>query len=371
MNDKQNNEEEMKYSDEEQEYSTEIPKEERFIHTQPYDKSVSDLVSMMNRRDISLDPDYQRNYIWTNKKASLLIESILLSVPIPVVYVAEEEDGSWTVIDGLQRLYSIKRFANNEFKLTGMEVLREINGSQFSGLNPKATRIFNNGIIRIIVLLQDSHPEIKYDIFLRLNRGAVSLNEQELRNCLYRGKFNDMLKEIRKYPLYLKCLRFASPHKRFIDAELALRFFALSENYDEKNKKVKTYQNSMRAFLNSYISSKAKITNAELEVYEKKFKETIGKVYKVFGKNAFRRVDEFGDFEYIMNRALMDVVMLSFECIEEDKLIRNKKRIINLYKRLPNKDEDFFESITYGTNDTAKLEYRINTWLEKISEIVS
>ena len=69
------------------------------------------------RKDINLDPDYQRNYIWTNKKASLLIESILLSVPIPVVYVAEEEDGRWTVIDGLQRLNSIKRFANNEFRI--------------------------------------------------------------------------------------------------------------------------------------------------------------------------------------------------------------------------------------------------------------
>lgn len=371
MNDKQNDEKEMEYSDEEQEYSTEIPKDERFIHTQPYDKSVSDLVSMMNKRDINLDPDYQRNYIWTTKKASLLIESILLSVPIPVVYVAEEEDGRWTVIDGLQRLNSIKRFANNEFKLTGMEVLKELNGRQFSTLNPKATRIFNNGIIRIIVLLQDSHPEIKYDIFLRLNRGAVSLNEQELRNCLYRGKFNDMLKEIRKYPTYLKCLRFSSPHKRFVDAELALRFFALSENYDGKKKKIENYRNTMRAFLNTYMNSKDKIKNAELKVYENKFKETVDKVYKVFGEKAFRRVDDEGKFENIMNRALMDAVMLSFERIAEDKLIKNKKEIINLYRRLPGEDDYFSECITYATNDTTKLEYRINTWIEKLSKIVS
>ena len=95
-------EEEMIYSDEEKEYINEIPKEERYIHTQPYDKSVSDLVSMMRDGDIILDPEYQRNYIWDNKKASLLIESILLSVPIPVIYVSEEEEGHWSVIDGLQ-----------------------------------------------------------------------------------------------------------------------------------------------------------------------------------------------------------------------------------------------------------------------------
>lgn len=365
------NKKEEEYSDQEAENVAEIPKEKRFIHTQPYDKSVSDLISMMRRKDITFDPDYQRNYIWNNKKASLLIESILLSVPIPVIYVAEEEDGHWAVIDGLQRLYSIKRFADNEFRLIGLEVLQELNGTQYSKLNTKALRILRNGVIRIIVVLQDSNPEIKYDIFLRLNRGAVNLNEQELRNCLYRGKFNDMLKEIRAYPQFLECLGYSSPHKRFNDAELALRFFALSENYNARSKKIKNYQNAIRTFLNIYIGSKEKISNAEIKRYEKKFKETVDKVYRIFGAKAFRRVDDEGEYESILNRALMDVIMLSFERTAEDKLIKHKKKIINLYKRLPAKDSYFYECITYATNDTTKLEYRINTWLEKLSEIVS
>jgi len=83
---------------------TEIPKELRNLRTQTYDKSVSDLVSMMHDKDIILDPDYQRNYIWDNKRASLLVESILLNVPIPVIYLNEDEESRWIVVDGLQRL---------------------------------------------------------------------------------------------------------------------------------------------------------------------------------------------------------------------------------------------------------------------------
>ena len=104
---------EMKFDDDYDEDSKipyEIPKEVRKITTQAYDKSVSDIVRMIEDKDIRLDPDYQRNYVWDNKKASMLIESIILNVPIPVIYVSQEEDDSWSVIDGLQRLSSLKRF---------------------------------------------------------------------------------------------------------------------------------------------------------------------------------------------------------------------------------------------------------------------
>ena len=115
----------------------EIPKEVRHLRTQSYDKSVRDLVAMIDEGDIDLDPDYQRNYLWENKKASLLIESILLNIPIPVVYVAENEESQWNVIDGLQRLNSLYRFFKNEFKLSRLEVLSELNGLTYHNLPPK------------------------------------------------------------------------------------------------------------------------------------------------------------------------------------------------------------------------------------------
>ena len=124
--------------DEDSKIPYEIPKEVRKITTQAYDKSVSDIVRMIEDKDIRLDPEYQRNYVWDNKKASMLIESIILNVPIPVIYVSQEEDDSWSVIDGLQRLSSLKRFFDGKFKLSGLEILSDLNKSDINTLNTKA-----------------------------------------------------------------------------------------------------------------------------------------------------------------------------------------------------------------------------------------
>jgi len=226
----------------------EIPKEVRNLRTQSYDKSVRDLISMIDDGSIDLDPDYQRNYLWDNKKASLLIESFLLNIPIPVIYVAENDDSEWNVIDGLQRLTSLNRFFKNEFRLSRLDVLNELNGLTFHNLPPKAKRILGNGMIRVVVLLAETHPEIKYDVFMRLNTGAVKLNEQELRNCLYRGELNNLLKDLRSDKRFLKCLKLDKPHNRFVDAEIILRFFAMHDGYDIENKKM-NYPGRMKTFL--------------------------------------------------------------------------------------------------------------------------
>lgn len=363
--------EDISFSDTEDEdlASSEIPEKVRVLQTQAYDKSVSDLVSMIKNKDISLDPDYQRNYIWDNKKASLLVESILLSVPIPVIYVAEETDSRWTVIDGLQRLNSLRRFSDNEFRLRGLEVLAELNGTQYSKLNAKASRIFRNGIIRIIVVLQESDPDIKYDIFLRLNRGSIKLNEQELRNCLYRGKFNNLLKDLRSYPNFLHCLRISAPNKRFNDAELALRYFALSEKYDQNTGKVNDYRNKMKTFLNNYIISKSSISEKELLTLSQKFKSAIDKVCLIFGNTAFVRFDPVAGADFRINRALMDVVMLGAERLSNEQVTQFKHQILNLHHSLPATNHQFDDALTFGTNDTRKLEYRITTWLSAIDAI--
>jgi hypothetical protein len=363
--------EEIAFSDTEDEElaTTEVPKKVRILQTQAYDKSVSDLVSMIRSRDISLDPDYQRNYIWDNKKASLLVESILLSVPIPVIYVAEEIDSRWTVIDGLQRLNALRRFCDNEFRLTGLPVLTELNGLLYTRLNPKASRILRNGILRIIVVLQESDPEIKYDIFLRLNRGSIKLNEQELRNCLYRGKFNNLLKELRTYPDFLNCLRMSAPSKRFNDAELALRYLALSENYDRDTGKVRGYRNKMKTFLNKYMASKSEVSDEELAAVSRKFKNTVDKVFQIFGNNAFVRVDPLAGADFRVNRALMDVVMLGAERLSDRQAGAFKEQIASLQHTLSSGDKKFDDALTYGTNDTKKLEYRIATWLNAVDQI--
>ncbi len=351
----------------------EIPREKRVLRTQAYDKSVSDLVAMMegDNKDIFLDPHYQRSYIWDNKKASLLIESILLNVPIPVIYVAEDEDSRWNVVDGLQRLNSLRRFFNNEFKLTGLEVLPELNRLQFSTLNPKAQRLLKNGILRVIVILQESHPEIKYDIFLRLNRGAVRLNEQELRNCLYRGSLNTFIKELRKEKKFQEILGLKSPHPRYIDAELALRSLALTQCFDEKSGTINNYAGKMKGFLNSFMHENQHISGDQTDKLRDSFVGSLTSAFEVFGNDAFRRIDpKTRVAERQLNRAIFDLVMVGFANYSLKQISAKKKEIVELFVQLPEKDKKFLDAITYGTNDKAKVEYRLSTWTGELSKIL-
>ncbi|MDD5581493.1 MAG: DUF262 domain-containing protein [Methylobacter sp.] len=365
----------LKFSDESEGEDKEevidgIPKEQRVLRTQAYDKSISDIIGMIKEKDITLNPEYQRNYVWDNKKASLLVESILLNVPIPVVYVAEAEDNSWTVVDGLQRLNSLRRFFDNEFKLRGLEVLPELNGIQYSTLNPKAARIIKNGILRVILIFKESHPEIKYDIFMRLNRGAIKLTEQELRNCLYRGKLNDLLMELRKNKAFLGLIGLTEPHKRMADAELILRYFAFTTNYNQSLGQVVNYSGKVKNTLNRYCDQLEKMTDSDVARLTSKFKDTVEKIQLTLGNTAFQRINKDNTTDGRLNRAIMDCVMLSFERHEKQKLVDNKDKIRSLLRDLPINDQGFSDAISYGTADKKRLEYRLNTWHKNLTSLL-
>ncbi|MDP8212120.1 MAG: DUF262 domain-containing protein [Candidatus Zapsychrus exili] len=362
----------LKFSDDSDMEQTQvgIPKEERVLRTQAYDKSVSDIVDMIKSNDVILNPEYQRNYVWNSKKASLLVESILLNVPIPIIYVSEEEDGRWSVVDGLQRLNSLRRYFGNEFKLTGLEVLQELNGSQYYKLNPKAQRLLRNGILRIILIFKESNPEIKYDIFMRLNKSSIQLNDQELRNCLYRGEFNDLLKNLALNSNFLAMLRLKKPHKRMRDSEMILRYLAVADDYNSEHGKMKTYKGSMRTFLNTYMGEMKNASSDTIVMLKDRFENTILKVHAVFGNNAFRRIDSSGKFDSAVNRAIADFIMTTFENFEYDALVSNKQKIISALRNIIMEDTKFSESVSFGTSDTQKLEYRLSVWSKQLQSLL-
>jgi uncharacterized protein with ParB-like and HNH nuclease domain len=372
--------EDLHFSDEEQIYSEEKTEEdsssdeidpsERKLHTQAYDKSVGDLITMIDDEDIFLNPSYQRSYIWSNRQASLLVESILLNVPIPVLYMAEDHDAIWNVVDGLQRLNSLNRFLKNEFRLVGLDVLKEFNRKNFQELTPKAQRILKKGIIRTIVISNDSHHEIKFDIFMRLNRGSIKLNEQELRNCLYRGNLNEALKEWRKNDLFKKMIGLKSPHKRFIDAEIILRFLAISENYDRESQELKNYSGQMKNFLNNYMENHHRISQENLAKLESKFTSTVDKVFSIFGEDAFRKIKQEGIIDPRLNRAIHDCLMISFEDKDKNILLNKKEEIISARETLMLEDKVFYDAISSWTSDKTKLNYRIQAWNKKLNHVL-
>ena len=364
---------EFVYDDSDMELSVpyEIPQEVRKITTQAYDKSVSDIVRMIEDGEIRLDPDYQRNYVWDNKKSSLLIESIILNVPIPVIYVSQEKDDTWSVIDGLQRLYSLKRFFEGKFKLNGLEILSELNKQDIKSLNPKAQRMLKNGLLRVIMITHDSNEDIKYDVFMRLNTGSVHLTEQELRNCLYRGNLNRLLKDLSQNKTWQTLLGISEPHKRMVDRELALRFLAIYQNWDVDRKEISGYKGRMKSFLNAFMSSNQNIDSKSCLELKQIFEETIEKVLLVYGEDAFKRVNLDGLREKSINRAIMDVIMLSSTQYSKDELLLKKEYINNHMSRLITTDANFGSSIKNGTSDTKVITYRLARWCDELKSIVS
>lgn len=350
-----------------------IPKEKRNLRTQSYDKSVSDLVKMMKDGRIYLTPEYQRNYVWDNKKASLLIESILLNIPIPVIYAAREanENLSWNIVDGLQRLNALKRFYNCEFSLSGLEILHELNGEKYDTLNPKAKAYLDDANLRIVLLFEDSHPDIKYDIFMRLNTGSVNLKPQELRNCLYRGEFNEALKELVADKNILNIMNLKSPHKRMDDVELILRYIAISENYDKNNEVLCNYNGVMKSFLNDYMCNNQHMSKEKIERIKSNVISTMKKVYSIFGKNSFRRIDEKSTISTRINLSLMDVIMISFEKYSEEELLKKKDAIIELYKNVTLNNENFITAISIGTSSKLNIELRIKVWNDSFRGVMN
>ena len=302
-----------------------------------------------------------------------------MNVPIPPIYFAEEDDGRWLVIDGLQRLNSLLRFFQNEFGLKKLDILKELEGKKFKDLPPKAKSLLSNGQLRVNVIRKDSHEAIKYDIFMRLNKGAVTLNYQELRNCLYRGNLNDIAKRIvEENTSFLKILNLKQPHDRFLDVEFVIRFLSLYCNLkvDERgNYIIEGYRGRMVTFINEFMKGMENISIDEAERLEKTFNNTITKVISVFGTDlAFR---DLTSTKGKVNKALADCILLSFTKYELNLLIDKREIIIAALRGLlqdgnlsGDNNMSFANSISFRTSDKDILNGRINTWIKVLKDAI-
>ncbi|MDR1504437.1 MAG: DUF262 domain-containing protein [Prevotella sp.] len=246
-------------------FSAELNEQKRKVDFNTYDMSVKELISMVGDGLIDIAPEYQRQFRWDDDRQSVLAESIFLGIPVPSLYMATNKDGSWEVIDGVQRLSSIINFAaeiksqarkkvnlKQPFKLTGLKKLSSFNGKLFSDL-PKSIQLdFLLKPIKITTLSDKSDKAVRFDLFERLNTGGIKLSNQEIRSCIYRGQFNDFLKKMSTYKPFLKSIRL--PKSMETDGtreELVLRFFAYLFNY-------KDFDHSVVDFLNDYMDSASK-----------------------------------------------------------------------------------------------------------------
>jgi hypothetical protein len=360
----------------EEETPLDVAPQRRRVKTEKQDLPLETLHGWIKRGKLELQPEFQRNFVWTPKKASKLVESVLLNVPIPVIYVAEDIGGKLEVVDGQQRLTSLTSFVDGrypdgrEFRLTSLQVLSELNGRRFSELSDEQQNEIWNATLRIIVIEKDSHPDVKFEVFERLNEGAEKLNDQELRNCVYRGSYNILLGQLAENPYMLKIMGAKEPHNRMADRQLILRFFAMWRNTHLK------YRGPMKQFLNREMEGHRFATDREIAEMRTAFEKSIEMAYHVFGTNAFRRYNPGtettrGHWESNkLNMGLWDTLLYSFSFYEKPQVILVADRIREEFLDVMTHDERFVEYVTSTGDKVDRLQYRADVWMTRLKEVL-
>lgn len=331
----------------------------RKLFTQPYDLTLKTLVDQikggtLHVRPLSDKPFFQRRSVWPDTFASRLIESILLNVPVPPCFLAQNDDFELEVIDGQQRIFSIYRFIDNQFTLSGLEALIELNGKKFFQLEKLQNKLSNH-TLRCVVITNDSDEELRFDVFQRLNSNTVPLNAQELRNCVYRGSLVDLVQKLVYYKPWLKILRRSEPDRRMKADELVLRFFAF------QNKGVKEYRTPQKYWLNDVAKDGQQLSAERMLTLEELWNTTIDNCLKLFSADACFRRPLAGKKSAPLNKALFDLQMWSLSHRSSNIIIANKELFQSLYVELFN-NEEFVDLISKSVDHKSRTLRRFEIW---------
>ncbi len=358
----------------------EISSIKRKVYTDQGDPEIDSLYRKYKDGDLIIQPDFQRQFVWDVAKSSRLIESALLDIPLPVIYLSEEKHGKEYVIDGQQRLTAFFSFIDGKFpdgrnfKLTGLKVFRELNRKTFIDLkeiDKKLQRKIRFCKIRTITFGEESEQDLKFEIFERLNTGAVSLNDQELRNCIYRGRYNKLLKELSKDSDFMYLLGLSNPDRRMKDIELILRFAAFY-HFTYLN-----YKPPMKIFLNNDMKKHQYISEAEATELTNAFKNTVMIVRSLLDKQAFKRFykgDDKNPNGYWepkkFNASLYDILMGSFAKVDKNKVYQNLDSIREALIYLMTSDQEFIDTIELSTSSTQAVTKRFDKWRLMLQDII-
>lgn len=334
--------------------------------------------SIFGGNDYDLTPEYQRRRRWDTPRRSRLIESIILNIPIPPIFLYERELGRYEVMDGLQRLTTILEFYDDKFQLTGLEILRNLNGEKYSTLPVEVQRQFDRSQLSGIVLLEESIKEkdqqnrMKQLVFQRINSGGVQLSNQEARNALLPGAMNDLCIELSQHESFRFCWGFPpleqcisepeeedeedddadgstkiSPPadrkvidqiRRMDDVEYALRFFAMRQRADFERL-------PLRDYLDLYIARANHFEAGTIADLRKIFDETFNLLREILGENAFRR---WQGARWARRRSPLayDAITQSFSMLlpHKERITQQKDTIVRALQATYIKNKDRFSA---------------------------
>jgi hypothetical protein len=333
------------------------------------DRSLSEFRRWYEEGRLVIDPEWQRSYVWDVRRASKLIESFLVDIPVPVIYLAKDDSGKYLVIDGVQRLSSVFKFVNGEFALTGLELQPNINKKRFADLPQQIQSKLFDATLRTFELSPQTSRNLLFVIFQRLNSGGVALNEMEIRNCVYTGKLNTLIKQLATYDEFVKTVNQKDLSRRMSDRSLVLRFLAFYERGYQRA------QTGLKAFLNDFCEIYRNPPDARLEVFRRNFKHAMRASHTVFGQDAFRlrRQDARGGGEWAtrVNATVFQVITVSFTNYDLAQITQRADAIYEEYLDLVSTDSTWEDCVTKSTGDAAKIRYAFETWGSRLASVMA
>ena len=315
----------------------------------PEHRTVHDVVRRIDRETYILNPDFQRDFIWDVPTQSRLIESILMRIPLPVLYLAENDDGKVVVVDGLQRLRTLQRFLDDQLKLR-LPDRPELHGKRFSDLSEKLqNRVEDCGLT--LYSIDSKVPErARLDIFERVNSG-VPLTRQQMRNCLYMGPATQVLAKEAGTDLFRKATGGSLKQKTMRDREFVNRFCAFHLL------SLKDYDGDMDRFLARALGRMNRADDATLHEVRGAFHRTLMNNHMLFQKQAFRKHEPDQDRRGVINASLWDVMSTGLAPYDLMRVLERAEAFSAAFFALL-QDEKFNEAITYGPNDARKVRRR-------------
>lgn len=332
------------------------PLRDRKVVTQPYDLAIDAIVAQVKSnilflRPLSERPKFQRQYVWADALASRLVESVLLNVPIPPCYLSENEENELDVIDGQQRIFSLYRFVENQFALRDLEALPEFNGKRFFELPSREQRRIRTHTLRCVVVTNESHSEIKFDIFERLNTSTMPLNAQELRNCVSRGALNNLLAELSFGDAWLAIRGRKMPDKRLADEEIVLRYFSFQLQGIDK------YRTPLKHWLNDTARMGRRFSEVEIDDLRRKWENALEVSLTWFEeKECFRRPGGRA-----INRALFDLIMDTATKTDVATGSKLRKEFHENFNEMLS-DDEFLDLISRSVDHKKRTERRFKIW---------
>lgn len=345
--------------------------------------TIGSLETRLENKELDLTPDFQRQAnVWNEKRKARLIESIFLRIPLPSFYFSEDEEGTYAVVDGLQRLCAIFHFMKPKaladatgvklppLVLQDLQYLKELNGKTFGELDRKFQRRISELEITANIIRANTPPAVKFNVFARLNQGGMPLNAQEIRNAIFPGQWRKKIKSFAESEAFKKATDGKVRTERQQDVELVLRFIALwqlGEPYE------RPAHQTLDEFLNEVVEAQlCSWPEAKWQEAEQALVHAINAARSVFGKHAFRKSVSWQRRRPI-NRGLFEAQLIVCGLLNPENLDKVRARRSLVEQRFAaalTEDSDFVQSLLYATGSASASNTRIKTLLAIMREVI-